>query len=31
LDAILRLHTAQEDESYLSFGDIPASPSVMAV
>jgi len=34
LHAILRLHTAQEDESYLSFGDIrpaPASRSVMAV
>jgi iron-sulfur cluster repair protein YtfE (RIC family) len=26
LHAILRLHTAQEDESYLSLGDVPGSP-----
>jgi len=27
LDAILRLHTTQEDETYLSLGDTADSPS----
>ena len=30
LDAILRLHTAQEDETYLSLGDPAEEPSVSA-
>ena len=31
LHAILRLHTAQEDESYLSLGDDPADVPAAAV
>jgi hypothetical protein len=30
LDAILRLHTAQEDETYLSLGDTAEEPSLKA-
>lgn len=30
LDAILRLHTAQEDETYLSLGDTAEEPSPSA-